>query len=164
MKFKVTQFWKDLDKDKYTWDEKTRTFSSTEDNLVLDFNNIYWIVFKTGSYCNFDTGSDCTFKTGYSCTFETGSYCTFDTYYDCTFKTGSDCTFDTSSDCTFKTGSNCVVIRRDIYEIIELEEWKEIKLNWYEEKWFTYLEEKKKREINVTDKQWEEIQNILQVK
>jgi hypothetical protein len=40
MNFTVTQFGKDLPKSKYTWDEKSKTFSSIEDNLVLDFSDI----------------------------------------------------------------------------------------------------------------------------
>ena len=106
MNYKVTQWGKELDKSRYTFDETTKCFSSEEDNLVLDFN--------------------------------------------------------TSSNCTFKTGEKCVVIRRDIYEIIELEEWKEIKLNWCMKKGFTYIEEKKRSiTLELTDKQIEEIKNII---
>jgi len=101
--------------------------------------------FDTGSYCTFDTGSYCTFDTGYSCTFRTDSYCTFNTDYSCTFRTDSYCTFKTGSNCIFNTGSNCifntgkecVVVRRDIYEIIELQEGKEIKLNKFGIKGYT---------------------------
>jgi hypothetical protein len=106
---RVLQNGKPLDLDKFEWDEKTNTFSSEEDYLVIDFSDI--------SYCTFDTGSYCTFKTG------------------------SYCTFDTSSDCTFKTGEQCVVVRRDVYEVIELEENKEIRLNEYGKKGFTYIDD-----------------------
>ena len=112
---KITQLGKALDKKKYIIDKKSKSFSTTEDNLVLDFSDEYGWVFKTGS--------DCTFKTG--------SYCTFDTGSDCTFDTGSDCTFDTGYGCTFNTGSNCVAVRRDIYEVIEIPEGKKIKINEY---------------------------------
>ena len=128
---RVLQNGKEIDLDLFSWDEKTNTFSSAEDDLVIDFLGIHNCTFKTGSdctfktgssctfktrsYCTFDTGSSCTFDTGSSCTFDTGSRCTFNTGnnctfktgYNCTFKTGSDCTFDTGSCCTFKTGSNC---------------------------------------------------------
>jgi hypothetical protein len=122
-KFSVTRSGKALDPSLYTWDEKTKTFSSNENGLVLDFTGVNRVTFNTGSdcifktgsdctfdtgyYCTFKTGSDCTFKTGSSCTFKTGSSCTFKTSYYCTFKTGSDCTFDTGYDCTFDTGSYC---------------------------------------------------------
>ena len=164
---------KPLPIDKFTWDEDTNTFSSIEDNLVLDFNEInsctfnvgayctfntaynctfktaYNCTFNTGSKCTFDTGSDCTFKTEDTCTFNTRSKCTFDTLSDCTFKTGSDCTFDTGSSCTFDTGQKCVVVRRkcagtawliDVYEVIELDEEKVIKLNGHEAKGYTVIE------------------------
>src|SRR3972149_4478600 len=89
---------KPLDLDKFEWDEKTNTFSSSENYLVLDFNGV----------------SDCTFNTGSNCTFNTGPDCTFNTWSDCTFKTGPYCTFNTGSNCTFNTDKNCVVVRRDI--------------------------------------------------
>src|SRR3990167_3683285 len=100
----ITQLGKELSKDKYVIDLKAKSFSTTEDNLVLDFSDEHRWGFKTGSYC----------------TFNTGSYCTFDTGYYCTFNTGSNCTFNTGSNCTFKTGSECVAVRRDIYEVIEI--------------------------------------------
>ena len=147
---RVLQNGKPLKLDKFSWDEKTNTFSSDEDDLVIDFNDIDYCTFKTGSYCIFDTGSDCTFKTGSYCTFDTGSYCTFDTGSDCTFKTGSNCTFDTGSNCIFDTGSDCVVIRRDIYGIIELEKNKKIKLHESNVKGFDIINEtdnNKKQEL-----------------
>ena len=140
--FNVTQHGKDLDPSKYTWDDDTKTFSSSEDNLVLDFSDIDNCTFKTGDNCTFKTGYGCTFKTGSACTFDTGDNCTFKTGDNCTFKTGYSCTFDTGDNCTFKTGYGCVVVRRDIYELIELEENKKIKLNGYQIKGFTYLDEK----------------------
>src|SRR3990167_6978933 len=102
---KITQLGKELDREKYIIDKKAKSFSTTEDNLVLDFSNaVGWV---------FNTSLDCTFKTGSRCTFNTGS--------NCTFKTGSGC--------TFKTGSDCVAVRRDIYEVIEIPEGKKIKIN-----------------------------------
>ena len=101
--------------DKFSWDEKTLTFSSAENGLVLDFSDVKRVTFKTTDHCTFKTGYDCTFNTGYYCTFDTGSDCTFDTrfnctfktYDNCTFKTGENCTFDTDYDCTFDTRFNC---------------------------------------------------------
>jgi hypothetical protein len=112
---RVLQNGKPLDLDKFSWCEKTKTFSSDENYLVLDFKDINDCTFTTGSNCTFDTGYDCTFNTGsncifnteYDCTFNTGSNCTFNTEYYCTFNTEYDCTFNTGSDCTFNTGSNC---------------------------------------------------------
>jgi len=121
MTYSITQNGKPLDKSKYTIDTKNKTFSTKEDNLVLDFSNEYEWSFNTCSGCTFNTCSDCTFKTGDYCTFRTGSgctfktgrSCTFNTYYNCTFKTGSDCTFKTEDNCTFKTGSDCTFKTED---------------------------------------------------
>lgn len=93
-------------------------------------------IFNTGPNCTFYTNSNCVFKTGPNCVFNTGSICTFDTDSECTFKTGSGCVFNTGPNCVFNTNFNCifntgpncvfktsgksVVIRNDIFEIIEL--------------------------------------------
>jgi len=156
MNFTVTKNGKPLDEKFYTWDENSRTLSTTQNDLVLDFS-------KTGPECTFDTGSNCTFKTGYDCTFKTGSYCTFntrsdctfDTCDDCTFDTGSGCTFDTCSSCTFKTGPgctfnvsysctfdisySCVIVRRDVFEVIQPEKGKIIKINERNKLGFSFL-------------------------
>jgi len=104
---------KPLPLDQFTWDEKTFTFSSEIHGLVLDFTGINSVTFTTSSYCTFKTGSDCTFTTGSDCTFKTNSYCTFTTDSGCTFKTGSYC--------TFTTGKDSVIVRRDVFEVIQPE-------------------------------------------
>ena len=153
---RVLQEGKRLALNKFNWCEDTKTFSSKENNLALDFKDIWGVTFKAGSYCTFKAGSYCTFKTGSDCTFDTGSGCTFKTWSDCTFDTGSGCTFDTWSGCTFKTGSGCtfktgsgctfntrnrsVIIRRDVYEVIEIPEGKIIKLNGYKVKGYKIMD------------------------
>jgi len=119
MKYSITKNGKPLDKKLYTIDEKAKMFSTEESGLVLDFSGL-------GGW---------SFKTNWNCTFNTGS--------DCTFNTDSSCTFDTGSRCTFKTGSRCVVIRRDIYEVIELKADVKIKLNGYIVKGYTVIEDEK---------------------
>jgi len=79
---RVLQNGKPLDLDKFTWDEKTNTFSSKENNLVLDFNGV--------TNCTFNTGSDCIFKTCSNCIFKTGDSCTFKIRGNCTFNTGDN--------------------------------------------------------------------------
>ena len=93
--------------DEFMWDEKTRTFSSQLNCLVLDFTAWDDCTFTTGYGCTFTTRYDCTFTTGYGCTFKTGDGCTFTTWSGCTFTTGDDCTFTTGDSCTFKTGYGC---------------------------------------------------------
>lgn len=104
MTYSITKNGVELSKDLYTIDKKTKTFSSNEPGLVLDFSDEHGWTFKTSNSCIFNTGRDCTFNTG----------------CNCTFKTGSNCTFNTWCDCTFKTGASCVVVRRDVYEVIEI--------------------------------------------
>lgn len=110
---------KPLDLDLFEWDEKTNTFSTFENFLVIDFFGIFNCTFNTGFYCTFNTSSNCTFNTSSDCTFNTDSGCTFKTGLGCTFKTSYNCTFDTGPGCTFKTGSYCVIVRRDIFEVIQ---------------------------------------------
>ena len=141
---RVSKNGKPLDLNLFNWDEETKTFSSSENYLVIDFNNIHCVTFTTGSVCTFKTGwgctfktgsgctfkteGDCTFKTGWGCTFKTGSGCTFKTEGDCTFTTGWGCTFKTGSGCTFKTGCGCVILRRDIFEVIQTKKGEEIQI------------------------------------
>ena len=106
MKFSVTQNGEPLAKFKYQWDEKTKTFSTNEDDLVLDFTDIDGLTLKTGNDCTFKTGDGCTFYTGHGCTFKTGSGCTFYTGNNGTFITGFGGTFITGFGGTFNTGNN----------------------------------------------------------
>jgi len=101
--YSITQFGKPLDKSKYTIDEKTKTFSSNENSLVLDFSDKW------------------------------------------------DWVFGTASDCTFKTGYECVVVRRDIYEVIELDEGQKIKLNGWGVKGYTIENDKKQELLSKAD-------------
>ena len=141
--FSITQKGKELDKSKYNWDETTKTLSTNENNLVIDFSDYSYCTFKTGYNCTFNTGYNCTFNTGADCTFTTGSYCIFTTGYNCTFTTGSYCIFTTGADCTFKTGKNCVAIRYDVKGIIEIPKDITIKFNGYGISGYTVIEEKK---------------------
>ena len=104
----VLQNCEPLSLDKFSWDENTRTFSTKENNLFIDFTGINDCTFKTGYSCTFNTASNCTFDTGSKCAFKTGYSCTFKTGYSCTFNTASNCTFETSSNCNFKTYHGCI--------------------------------------------------------
>ena len=140
---KITQNGKELDTSKYSWDKKTKIFSTLESNLSLDFSDYFGVTFKTDFNCTFHTGPDCTFHTGSYCTFNTGNNCAFNTGSDCTFNTGYNCTFKTGNDCTFKTGDNCVCIRCDVKGITEIPEGKKIKLNNHTISGYTIIEEPK---------------------
>ena len=122
MNYSITQNGKPLGKSKYTIDEKTKTFSSNENDLVLDFHGLEGWTFKTGNDCTFKTGYYCTFNTGGDCTFNTGGYCTFDTGSDCTFGTGSNCTFDIYDNfksIQTKGNSNILITNKKIHDYLE---------------------------------------------
>lgn len=61
---RVLQNGKPLAMTKFSWDEKTNTFSSQESGLMIDFSDQWDCTFNTGSNCTFKTGENCTFKTG----------------------------------------------------------------------------------------------------
>ncbi len=104
--FSITKNGEPLDESLYSIDLDNKTFSSKEDDLVLDFTGLAGWTFHTGWNCTFITGSNCTVKAGNCCTFNTGD--------DCKFKTGSFCTFHTSDRCTFDTGNYCTFMLWDI--------------------------------------------------
>jgi len=171
---RVLQNGQPLDLKKFEWDEKTKTFTTTENNLVLDFKGIDKInfitgkncTFKTGDYCKFNTGFSCTFNTGSNCTFNTGFYCTFKTSSYCTFKTGWNCTFNTGHYCKFDTGKKCVIVRRDVFEIIQPEEDVKIKLNDYQIKGFEIIKDTKTitidgKNIEISDESYENLKKQL---
>jgi hypothetical protein len=133
--FSVTKNGIPLDPSLYDWNEKSKTFSSKEDGLVLDFAGIIGVTFKTGYSCTFLTASHCSFKTASSCTFKTGAYCSF--------KTGSHCTFNTGFKCAFEVGENCSLIRYDVKGVTEIPAYKKIKLNDRKISGYTVIEEKK---------------------
>lgn len=167
---RVLQNGKPLDLNKFEWDEKTNTFSSNENNLVLDFNGIdyctfnigHFCILNTGHFCTFNIGSYCTFNASSYCTFNTSSYCTFRTGSNCTFKTGSACAFNTGYDCTFDCGENCVVVRKDVYEVIELNGLGKIKLNEWSVKGYTKLEPEETIQIGDHTYSKKEVEERLQ--
>jgi hypothetical protein len=162
--FSITQYGIELDKSQYSWNEKTKTLSTTENNLVLDFSDYFGVTFKTGysctfktgyscafntgAYCTFNTGDSCVFYTGHDCTFDTGSDCTFDTGSDCAFNTGSNCAFNTGEACIFKTGENCVAIRYDVKGITEIPKDITIKFNSNDVSGYTKVKEDKPNSCN----------------
>lgn len=146
MKYSITQFGKSLDPSLYSIDMKNKTFSSNENNLVLDFSNAEGWTFTTGDHYAFKTGGHCTFRTGNYCTFYTNSDCHFITGFSCMFKadincifeTGDHCTFTILGNCTFKTGENCVIVRCNSYEVIYPPKGQIILLNYIDKGYKTF--------------------------
>ena len=118
-----------------------KEFSTEQRNLVLDFKGVCDVTFNTGDWCIFDTGD--------GCVFETGDRCVFNTDDNCQFKTDGGCIFYTADSCEFKTGEECVVVRRDIYEVIELPKDQRIRLKEYAIKGYEVIEEEEKKEEEI---------------
>ncbi len=97
IKDRVLKDGKSLDPKLYTWDHVTRTFSSIENGITLDFEDMNGI----------------TFNTYYNCTFKTDNNCVFYTARGSNFNTGDNCNFNTEDKCTFKVGIGCVIINRN---------------------------------------------------
>lgn len=103
--FTVSQFGKPLDSSKYCWDATEKVFSSKESNLLLDFSIYTKATFNVKDYCTIIAGSNCIFNVR-----------------DC-------CTIKTKENSIIIAGKNSVIIRKDVFEIISLEEYRAIKLN-----------------------------------
>jgi hypothetical protein len=131
---RVLQNGKPLDLDKFSWDEATKTFSTLEDSLVLDFAYI--------DYCTITTGSRCTIKTGYNCTLKTGYNCTITTGDNSTITTSNCCTITTGDNSTITAGDYCVCVRRDVFEFFQIPVNTKIRLNDFGVKGYEILEEK----------------------
>lgn len=86
---------KPLDEYLFFWDAEAKTFSTDENNLVIDFTGRASHTIRVGSHCML--------KVGPCCVLHTGPYCIFQTDDKCKFYTGVGCVFQTGKDCTFKT-------------------------------------------------------------
>jgi len=157
---RVLQDGKPLSLDKFEWDEKTGTFSSVENHLVLDFKGVDNLTIDCGYSCTINCGYSCTINCGYSCTINCGSSCTINCGYSCTINCGSSCTINCWYSCTINCwysctinpkGDECVVVRRDVYEVIELTKGKKIKLNEYGVKGYKVLVKKPKKVVLTMD-------------
>ena len=65
---RVSQFGKKLALSKFSWDEKALIFSSTEDNLVIDFARVNGVTIISGNYSTQKVGYNSTQKAGYNST------------------------------------------------------------------------------------------------
>jgi hypothetical protein len=136
MNFSVTKDGVPLDPSLYSWNVKTRTFTSAASFLVLDYSATEGCTFRvgenctfrTGESCNFETGSNCFFNTLSKCNFITKNNCIFDTSEHCSFITGRKCAFKTGDKCSFETGVESVLINRHDFQIIDLSDYKKVKL------------------------------------
>jgi hypothetical protein len=161
---------KPLELDKFTWCEKTNTFSTTEDGLVLDFSDL--------SNCFIYIRNSNTITAGDSNTITAGYYNTITAEYNNTIRAGSSNTIRAGSSNTITAGNSntitvgekCVYIRIDIFEVIMLEEGKKYQIAPYNIKGYLkdgiYSETGKKSVIidGILSEVIKEKHNILHVK
>ena len=65
MRERVLRKGQPIDLDQFTWDEKTRTFASYLDYLVIDFSDINSVTITAGDYATIQAGDNATIKAGY---------------------------------------------------------------------------------------------------
>ena len=160
-----------VDSRKYDWNSETKTFSSNEDELVLDFGSLENVTIKVRNSCTINCGYYCTINCGYYCTINCGYYCTIKCGYYCTINSGNYCTINSGYSCTIRTywnteivaGKNCILnyIYDGICECYKLEEKKKYKilksgkLEQIQEKTETELQiEKLRSELNLLEQKY----------
>lgn len=72
---RVSQNGKPLALNKFTWCEETKTFSSDQDNLVIDFSLLDNCTINCKSSCAINCGRNCTIDCGRNCTIDCGGDC-----------------------------------------------------------------------------------------
>ena len=108
---RVLQNGRPLALSQFTWCKKTKTFSSDEDFLVIDFTGVDGVCVNAGNGCTITTEDGCTIKAGSDCTITTGGYCTI--------TTEDDCTITAEWDCAITAGRDSVIINRNLFEVIQ---------------------------------------------
>ena len=151
--FTVSQNGQPLPKSKYNWDEKTKTFITEENNVVVDFGVVEGVIVKTGSYSTVKTGHSSTVTTGYCSTVKTGDYSTVTTGDSSTVTTGhcSTVTTDGESSLTYfqKIGTEWKLRCQIFSGSVKLNESGEV----------SKVEEKKQVTLTLTDEQIESLKN-----
>ena len=143
--FTVSQNGQPLPKSKYNWDEKTKTFSTEENNVVVDFGDVEGVMVKTGNSSTVKTGHSSTVKTGYSSTVTTGDSSTVTTGPCSTVKTDGESSLTYSQ----KIGTNCKLRCQIFSGSVKLNESGEV----------SKVEEKKQVTLTLTDEQIESLKN-----
>ena len=101
---------KPLDLDLFSWVEETRSFSTSESELTIDFNGLSNCTIDCGNYSTIKCGYDCTIKCGYDCTIKCGRDCTIDCGSYCAIVCGGDCIINCGRDCTIVCSYDCYIL------------------------------------------------------
>lgn len=106
-----------LNPDRFSWDQDTRTLVCKDDNLVLDFSELAGCIIEVGNNCTIRVEEDCDIVTGNDCTITLGKDCTVVAGHDCTINltdggkviTGDCCTINVEDTCELFMGRECTI-------------------------------------------------------
>jgi len=108
---RVLQFGKPLDLDKFSWCEKTKTFSTSENYCVIDFTEVEGVTIVSGD-CSIQKAGDCSIQ-------KAGDFSIQKAGNNSTQTAGWSST-QTAGACSIikVLGKDCVIINRDVFEVI----------------------------------------------
>lgn len=98
-----------LDPGSIKWDRDGRTLTCKEDNLVVDFSELFSSKIEVGNNCTIHVDEDCDIICGDGCKVFTSR--------DCTVVAGNDCTITLEKDCKLVAGNNCTVNAEDTCDV-----------------------------------------------
>ena len=93
-----------IELDLFSWDEKTLTFATGKDGLVMDFSGLPGLTINCGS------------NNTITCWYNNTIRCWSHNTINCVYNNTINC----ESDNTITCGRRCVVVRRDIYEVHQI--------------------------------------------
>jgi len=129
--YKITKNGVAVDPKLYMIDEANQTFTSSENDLVLDFAGEDSWIFRIKYGCTITTGNHCFIDAWDSCIITVGERCTIDSGSDCNITVGDQTSIRAHGNSVITGGENCVVTRNDTNEVIRLVAKQTIKLNSY---------------------------------
>ena len=100
---------KPLSLNKFCWDGKSETFSSTEDGLVVDFATMNFATIKCGNSATIKCGYYATIDCGYSATIDCGGYATIDCGNSATIDCGGYATINCGGYATIDCGKSATI-------------------------------------------------------
>lgn len=116
----------ELNPDKIKWNKITRSLVCEDNNLVVDFSELFSCSINVGHNCTILAGEksdiicdqDCTVNVGrdstvmarHNSSITTEDNCRILTRQGCTINTGDNCEIITDGDCIINTGENCVIL------------------------------------------------------
>ena len=142
---KILKDGKPLNLKLFVWDKTTNTFSSNEDDLVIDLSYIDSVTITAGSYATITAGSyatitarsyatitarsSATITARYSATITAGSYATITAGYSATITAryyatitaGYYATITAGSSATITAEEESVIVNRNVFEVIQTE-------------------------------------------